>query len=304
MRLTLGMVAETVRINLMTSSEALLKAQDRASSGKRIRLPSDDVVGTGRALGLRSSIASIEQYTRNTDIARNRLSITCSALDSIVSAIRAVRSLAMTSANASITDEAKMAVAAQLDHVSSEIADLANTQCLGKYIFAGSLSDKPPIISNPAGQPPYIYQGNSNQLFIRVGPGISIPAGVTGDMVLNMGSIAVPSSPDIFETIRLLKEEVLAGDCKAISARIADIDALLDNAIAVRSKAGASLSRLEATNEALLNSKVTMSELLSKTEDADLAEAIVDLRTRENVYQAAIATAGRIMNLTLADFLK
>lgn len=304
MRLTLGMLSETIRMNLMTNSEALLQAQDRASSGKRIRQPSDDVVGTGRALGLRSTLASIEQYSRNADIAKNRLSITSSTLDSIVSAIRTARSLAMTAANASITEEAKMAVVAQLDHISSEIADLANTQCLGKYIFAGSVSDRPPIIPNPEGQPPYIYQGDNYPLFIRVGPGISIPAGVTGDTVLNMGSVGVPNSPDIFETIRLLKEEVLAGDCSKVSARIADIDALLDNAIAVRSKVGASLSRLEAQNEALLNSKVTISELLSKTEDVDLAEAIVDLRTRENVYQAAIATASRIINVTLADFLR
>jgi len=64
------------------------------------------------------------------------------------------------------------------------------------------------------------------------------------------------------------------------------------------------LNRLEATTEALLDSKLIMADLLSKTEDIDFAEALVELRTRENIYQAAIATSSRILQLSLADYLE
>ncbi|MHB1190775.1 MAG: flagellin, partial [Armatimonadota bacterium] len=78
----------------------------------------------------------------------------------------------------------------------------------------------------------------------------------------------------------------------------------LNNVIAVRSQMGGRLNRLESTNNMLLDLKLSMSNLLSETEDADLAEAILDLRTQENVYQAAAATAGRVLDISLVNYLK
>jgi flagellar hook-associated protein 3 FlgL len=52
----------------------------------------------------------------------------------------------------------------------------------------------------------------------------------------------------------------------------------------------------------MLDSRITTEELLSKTEDADLADAVIELQTKQNVYQAAIAAAERIFEMTLTDF--
>ena len=175
---------------------------------------------------------------------------------------------------------------------------------MGKYIFSGSLSNTQPIIENGAGTPPYIYQGDSNQMAIRIGPGSSVQAGVTGDAVFNMGSVSAPGSPDIFTTIQNLRDAVLAGDVTAMSAQITDIDANLSNAISIRSQVGEKLRRLDLSSDGLADSKLNVSELLSKNEDADMAEALVALRVRENVYQAAISTAGRLLDVSLADFLQ
>jgi len=230
--------------------------------------------------------------------------MTSSALDTVVSALQEVRLRALQAANSIMTDEAWTAIATQLDRITQDIVGAANRQHLGRYIFSGSLSDTKPIIENVAGPPPYIYQGNGDQFTIRVGPETSIPVSVTGDMVFNMGGAAVPTSPDVFSTIEALKEKVLARDVTGISDQIADIDANMNNVIAIRSQVGARLNRLETSNEMLLDSKLDVAELLSQTEDADLVEAIVELRMRENVYEAAIATAGRILEISLADFLR
>ncbi|MCX6374925.1 MAG: flagellin [Armatimonadetes bacterium] len=119
-----------------------------------------------------------------------------------------------------------------------------------------------------------------------------------------MNGAAVPTSPDVFSTIQALVEEIQAGDMLAASARVADIQANLDNVITIRSEVGARASRLDNISESLLDSKTSLSTLLSETEDADLAEAVLELRTRENVYQAAVSVAGRILNITLADYIK
>jgi flagellar hook-associated protein 3 FlgL len=304
MRVTMSMLSERIRSNLMASSDQLLRAQNVVTTGKRISTPSDDPIGTGKSLSLRSALASIEQYSRNTDIAQGQLSVTSAALDSVVGSVQQLRTLAISAASPAITTEARVSLAAQIEQIGKTLANTGNTLHMGKYIFSGSLSNTQPIIENVAGSPPYLYQGDSNRLNIRIGPGSLVQAGVTGDVVFNMGGVSAPGAPDVFTMIRDLRDAVLAGDVAAMSGEISDIDANLGNAISIRSQVGETLRRLDLNSDALADSKINTSELLSRNEDADMAEALVALRVRENVYQAAISTAGRLLDITLADFLQ
>jgi flagellar hook-associated protein 3 FlgL len=138
---------------------------------------------------------------------------------------------------------------------------------------------------------------------MEVAPDTYSPVTVTGDEVFNMGSTAVPGVPDVFATIQSLKDAVSAGDISTISSLISDIDANLQNATGVRSELGAWMNRLDATANSLADSKVRMQTMLSDVEDVDTAEAILDLRTQEYVYQAAVSVAGRVLQTTLADYL-
>jgi len=304
MRVTLGMMSDNLLLGLAQGSERLLEAQNKVSSGKRISRPSDDVPGTGRSMMLRTALSSIEQYNRNLDVAKNQLSVTSSALDSAVKALQDVRNLAVSAVNATTTPAARASIAIQLDRLSSQLAGIANTQLAGRYIFSGSKSDTATVAAQ-SGQPnPYSYQGDSNQFVIEVGPGVSITANVTGDMVFNFGSAAVPGTSDVFTMIESLKQKVLSGDADAVSSSIAEIDANLNNVIAIESQVGGRVARLDSNEEALQNSKLAFSDLLSKTEDADLAEAIIELQTRQNVYQAALLVASKISNVSLVDYMR
>ena len=302
MRITLGMLTDSVRNNLFASTEGLMKSQEIAATGKRISRPSDDVVGTGRALSMRSALASIDQFGRNTDIANSELGVASSALDSLVSAVQEIRSVALTAANSSLNDEARGALATKLDGLMNRIEEIANTQNAGRYIFAGSKSDAAPITWN-ADHSVHTYNGDQSPLAIRVGPQTSISVSVAGDSLLNIGGVSVPGVPDLFETINNLKQDVLAGDVQGISDQIADIDASLNNVSSWRSQVGARLDQLESNTSALLDSKTNLSELLSQIEDADLADSVIQLQIRQNVYQAAIATANQILNVSLANML-
>ncbi len=304
MRVTLGMMTNSVMDGLMNSADRLLDAQNRATTGKRITRPSDDVPGVGRALTYRSALASIEQYERNSNIADSQLTITSSTLDSIIAQLQDVWKQAVQAGGPVINDEARSAIAVELDEITKRLADFANTQHLGKYIFAGSKSDAKPFVPTPGGVPPYTYQGDSTAFTIQIGAGVYVPTTVTGDMVFNMSSSAVPDAPDIFTTIQQIKEAVLAGNVTDLSGHIDDIKKNLNNISAIRSQVGARMQQLESMQKTLLDSKTKIQELLSNTEDADLTEAIIDLQTRQNVYQAAIATASRVLQTSLTDFLK
>ena len=104
--------------------------------------------------------------------------------------------------------------------------------------------------------------------------------------------------------IEELKTLVLAGDTGGVSSYITNIKNNLDNVTAIRSQVGARLNQLESNQDSLADSKIRVMVLLSKTEDADYAETILELQTRENVYQAAVAMASRVIQTSLADYLK
>ena len=45
-------------------------------------------------------------------------------------------------------------------------------------------------------------------------------------------------------------------------------------------------------------------ELLSKNQDADMAEVIMELKMQENVYRASLSAGARIIMPSLVDFLR
>lgn len=304
MRITFGMLTDRVRDNLTYNSAQLLDAQNQASSGKRIQKPSDDVTGTSKAIALRSTLAGIDQFTRNSAVAKSNLAMTSSSMDSMVKGLQDIRRLTLQAATDTSSTESRNSILTQIDTIEKSLVSQANTQHMGKYIFAGGLSDSPAIVSDPTADPPYTYQGDNSQFNIQVGPGIYIPTTVTADTIFNIGGSAMPDQPDLFSTIETLRNEIKAGNVTATSNKLDEFDKQLNNVISIRSQVGARLSRANSTQDSLLDSKTVVEDLLSSTEDVDYAEAAINLKTRENLYNAALATAGRLMQTSLLDYIK
>jgi flagellar hook-associated protein 3 FlgL len=48
---------------------------------------------------------------------------------------------------------------------------------------------------------------------------------------------------------------------------------------------------------------ITNTERLSKIEDADITQAILDLRAKEVAYQAALSSASKVLQMSLLDYM-
>lgn len=305
MRITFGMMTGNAVSNLMTTSARLVEAQNQVTSGKRISKPSDDVSGTGLALNLRESVSALKQYQRNGNTASSQLKVAGSYLDNIVSSIQSVRQLTLQAANSTLTAEARANIAFQLDQINETLVSTANAQYNGKYIFAGSKSDAPPITANTIPNSiPYVYNGDSTDFNIQIAPWASVTTNINGNKIFNMGGMSITGTSDLFDTIKQLRSDIVSGDVHAISQKVTDITSHLNNVTALRSQAGAKLNRVESTGNMVLDSQNVFEDLLSKTEDVDLAQAVINLQTRQNVYQAAISATGKILALSLTDYMK
>jgi flagellar hook-associated protein 3 FlgL len=303
MRITLGMITTGIRNNLSSSTESLLDAQNRASSGKRIQKPSDDVPGTGRAMQLKSALSSMDQFQRNADTAKSVLTATSDALSTIIAKLNKVRQDAAASVNGVVGEEGKAMYSSELADIESDLKNIANTRYLDRYLFSGDMTDTEALASAPGGG--FTYQGDNGVFSVQIAPGTYVQANTTADTVFNIGSAAKPGVPDVFETIEALRHNIETGNFDAISDQLTEIDKQTNNVTGIRSQLGSRIDRLESTSAALTDTQIKLKERLSATEDVDITEAIVDLQTRQNVYQAALAVAGKILGQnTLIDYMR
>ncbi len=94
------------------------------------------------------------------------------------------------------------------------------------------------------------------------------------------------------------------GNTGGISNALNRLDIHFNNINAVRAEIGVKTNRLELTLNRIEDDTLNLKELLSKNEDADIAEVIMNLKMQENVYQASLSGGAKIIQPTLMDFLR
>lgn len=300
MRTSLSQQIQTQLMYISSASQGLQESQTHAVSGKRITKPSDDTSGTIRALSLRSTINTLDQFTNNMVVTKPLLQTSEASIASIVRVVRGVRDIAIGAGNPTNTDTAMIAYADQLDDALSQLADLANTKHMDQFVFSGTASDQPTVVAN-SGDPPYTYNGNSGTKSVQVLSWVSLQSNVPGDKLFNFDGSAGADTTDLFTMVKNLRDDVLAGDVSKISDNLTNIDKNLDNLLSNQARVGSWISRLDSATSMVTENTDRVKEMLSDVEDVDLAQAVIDMKTCENVYQSALAVSQRVMDLSLAS---
>lgn len=304
MRITSQMNSTLVRANLGATMDRMLTLQNQASSGKRITRASDDPLGAGQALSLRSAVAGIEQYRSNTGQAKARLALVDGSLDNITKTLQDSKRLALAGANAATDPAQRQNLAAQVQQQIDSIVREANTQYMGRYAYGGDRTGDKPVTENPSGDPPYRYNGDDGVLSIPVNDSAEIPVSVTARQVLNLDGASDSSLPDTLSILTNLKKHLEAGDTDGLQTDMTQLESATRNVVSLRGAMGARAMQTSAYADRLDAAKVTMSDLQSQVEDVDFAETITQLQTEQNTYQAALLAMSRMMQPSLADYLK
>ncbi|MDK2896844.1 MAG: flagellar hook-associated protein 3 FlgL [Candidatus Atribacteria bacterium] len=109
----------------------------------------------------------------------------------------------------------------------------------------------------------------------------------------------------ILKTVQELVGYLRADQPGQISTQsLADLDQGLEKLLQVRSQVGARTLRLENALNRFGDFSTNMKELLSLSEDIDVAQVVMELKEQQNVYQMALAAAAQIIQPTLLDFLR
>lgn len=165
--------------NMLEAQARLSDLQNNISSGKRINKPSDDPAAVSQILRLNQAKALTEQYTRNGDMALNRLGLEESILNAADNTLLRIRELALQANNATLAASDRQAIAQEISQRLDELLGLANTRDLnGEYLFAGSAVNTRPFVKQADGSISYI--GDQHAREIQIGPGRTLADSDTG----------------------------------------------------------------------------------------------------------------------------
>lgn len=305
MRITNNTLTGNYLRNLNRNLKQMQKYQNQLSTLKEISKPSDNPILVSRVMGLDSNIRSNEQYGKNitdslgwTDTADGALSVVSSTL------LRA-RELLVYGANGSLSDTDRHALRDEAKMLKEQLVQVLNTNYDGRFIFGGQNTTTPPF-SSKEGEV-MLYSGSDSNLKREIAQGVTVEIPSDGSQIVTASSITGDN-----KELSVLLDNIISAldggtkeDTDALSGELlGDMDTHIDNVIRFRTKMGAIYNRLEAAEERNTSENLSMTELLSKSEDIDLAEKMMEYSMMSTVYQASLSTGAKILQSSLLDYIR
>lgn len=301
MRITTLMSANATLRDLNDGMDRLTRLQDELSSGKQITRPSDDPYGASRALALRGELGGLDQYQRNVDDGTGWLNTSDTALGQVSNALQRVRELLVQGGSDTAGAPARDAMADEIDQLTESVKQEADVQYGGRYVFSGTATNTAPYQLGGSDR----YQGDGGTITRAIGPQVEIP--VNADLHQLLGDGTGAADGKLLDTLRNISAHLRSGtqaDADALrTTDLQSLDANLDTLDGIRADVGARTNRLSFATSRLSGLQSNATQLLSNTEDADMAQTITQYTTQQAAYNAALRAGANIVQSSLLDFL-
>jgi flagellar hook-associated protein 3 FlgL len=293
-----GMLVSAQR-NLQQSLSQLSQLQNTAGTLKRIDKPSDDPSGTADSLRIRAEQASTSQYARNINDGNAWLSVTDTALSKTNELMKKVRDLTVQGANdGALSPLQKEAIAVELESLRAELMTTANTEYLGRNIFAGNSTAGTAFTDSNAVPPalPYTSTGTGSPVERRIETNTTIRVDADGVAAFGEGDASV------FKLVDNIIADLRSG--VNVGVRLNEIDTRSSAILGQLGTVGARQAQVLKAQGANVSESVSLEAQRADIEDVDLGQAILDLKAQELNYQAALSVTARALQQNLMDFLR
>jgi flagellar hook-associated protein 3 FlgL len=298
MRVPTRSISETAITQLQKLGAQQAQLQKQVATNQRIFLPSDDPAAIGRMLTIDNEQNQIGQFKRNINVASNLAQASYAGLKGLNGLASRAGELATLGAGV-LSPEAAAAYGAEVDQVLEQALQLGNTRFGTDYLYAGNALDAAPftVTRDGAGHvTAAAYAGGT--------AGASIRLSETASIDPRTGAATNLGIRDFINQLVALRDALNANDGAAVSVAGAGIEAATDPLYAAISENGAIQLRIEVAQSQQSLRADSLENLASAEVDVDLPSTVVKLTQTTTAYEAAMATASKIMNLSLLDYLR
>jgi flagellar hook-associated protein 3 FlgL len=302
MRITMLMSSQAMLSDINDGYDRLTRLQQELASGKSISKPSDNPYGTSRAMGLRDELAGLTQYQSNIDDGTGWLNTSDTALSQMSNVLQRARELLVQGGSDTADQSARSAIADEIDQLTESVKQEANVQYAGKYVFSGTATTTAPYALGGGSDR---YAGDTATITRTIGPSVQVP--LNSDIHQLLGDGQASGDNKLLNTLRDIADHLRGGttaDADALRGTdLQRLDANLDTLNEIRADVGARTNRLAIATSRLSALQSNTTQLLSDTQDADMAQTVTQYTTQQAAYSAALRAGANIVQTSLLNFL-
>ncbi|MEW9052669.1 MAG: flagellar hook-associated protein FlgL [Neobacillus sp.] len=292
MRITHQMVSQQFIQGLQRNNAKMETIHAQISSGKKFEKISDQPGAALQGLTYRSSLSQVEQYQKNAQDGIDWSTAMDGALGNVTDVLHRVRELTVEASNDSVNANDRKNIAVEVRSLIQQVGNIANTAYGSGYLFSGTDLNTQPY------QNGVLQQTNENGKEWTIGQGISVNGKVHAASVFGFSV----EGKNLFDTLGVLADTLESGENPG--KLLGSLDKQMDNLITQRTVVGSNQNLLELAANKLEQAQFLNQKMLSHSEDTDIAKAFTELTLQETALKASLSAGGKIMQLSLADFLR
>jgi flagellar hook-associated protein 3 FlgL len=301
-RITNQMTSQMTLAGIESALDRVDTTQQELSSGKSINQPSDNPSGTALALQLNTDLSNLTGYSNNVTDGTGWATAQSSALTDVTNSVQRIRELTLEAANGSQTTADMQASAQEVNQLIDQIKQDANTQYNGQYVFSGSATSTAPYQSGSTDT----YGGNTGQVTRTIGPNTSLTVNSNLSGVLGNGQ-TVSGQPAgdglLLNTLRNIADDMQSGNSSGLNADLSSLDTNLNSLNGLSANVGAVQDRLQMASSRIQTLQTSDTQVLSNTQDADMATTEINFSTEQAALKAALQAGANIVQQSLMNFL-
>ncbi|MBN3523878.1 flagellar hook-associated protein FlgL [Paenibacillus apiarius] len=304
MRVTSSMQNTQLLHNLRYMNSNMTDLNNKLSSGQRIHRPGDDPVGIGYQMRYDSELNRNDEFTMNAQMGTGMLKTMDSLMQQASDVLKRARTLTQQASTGTTPDDARKSILAEIKQLKEQLVMIGNSAYNGRYLFNGQKTDTPPYTNDGSAT----EQTDQGIYKLNVSPAVTVPVSITGEFIF--GSAIDTTKPidksndNVFQTMDDIIKSLENNDTQELLSSLDRIDASADRINTQWSEIGARMNRFELMENRLADDKVSLKEQRKGVADTDMPAGIIELKTQENVLQAALSTGARIMQTSLIDFIR
>ncbi len=134
---------------------------------------------------------------------------------------------------------------------------------------------------------------------------VEVSQGVLINYNKNAVDILEGNGTNVMNTLnKIITNLGTGGDVSKITGEcLGEVDNIIKNLLQHRSEVGAMQNRMESAQDKNESENLDMTDILSKTEDIDFTEKMIQYSIMQTVYMAALQTSAKILPATILDYL-
>lgn len=301
MRVSTNMIYDQGVIALQKQSAALLYTGQQIATGRKILTPSDDPVGSARALDVSQSKSVNQQFITNQGYAEDALKLVEGQLDGAGEIIQYARGRVLAAGNPALSPADRQSIATDLRSQFDAMLAIANTRdANGDYLFAGYRSNTPPFEKTDlAGTPGTEYKGDQGSRTMQVSSSRFMPVSFGGEVAFGSEGDGVFKVLGDFITALETGSDVPG----AVSTALGGLDESLDRVLTTRAQIDSQLVEVEQLGFIGSDLDLQYQTTLSDLQDLDYNEAFSRLTQQRTFLEAAQQSFLKTTGLSLFNYL-